>query len=40
LGQVLEKEGKKADAVAELEAAVRLQPDLKPAKDDLNRLKK
>jgi tetratricopeptide (TPR) repeat protein len=40
LGQVLEKKGKKADAVAELEAAVRLQPDLKPAKDDLNRLKK
>src|ERR1017187_4088159 len=40
LGQVLEKEGKKTEAIAEMQEAVRLQPDFKPAKDDLNRLKK
>lgn len=40
LGQVLEKEGKKAEAIAELQEAVRLQPDLKPAKEDLSRLKR
>ncbi|MGA2424209.1 MAG: tetratricopeptide repeat protein [Terriglobales bacterium] len=40
LGQVLEKEGKKTEAIAEMQEAVRLQPDLKPAKDDLTRLKK
>jgi tetratricopeptide (TPR) repeat protein len=40
LGQVLEKEGKKPEAIAEFEAAVRLQPDFKPAKQDLSRLKK
>lgn len=40
LGQVLEKEGKKTEAIAEMEEALRLQPDLKPAKDDLSRLKK
>ena len=40
LGLVLEKEGKKTDAIAEVQEAVRLQPDFKPAKDDLNRLKK
>ncbi len=40
LGQVLEKEGKKAEAIAEMQEAVRLEPDLKPAKEDLNRLKK
>ncbi len=40
LGQVLEKEGKKSEAIAEMEEAVRLQPDFKPAKEDLNRLKK
>jgi tetratricopeptide (TPR) repeat protein len=40
LGQVLEKEGKKNEAIAEMQEAVRLQPDFKPAKDDLNRLKK
>jgi tetratricopeptide (TPR) repeat protein len=40
LGQVLEKEGKKAEAIAEIQEALRLQPDLKPAKDDLNRLQK
>lgn len=40
LGLVLEKEGKKTEAIAELQAALRLQPDFKPARDDLNRLKK
>ena len=40
LGQVLEKEGKKNEAIAEIEEATRLQPDFKPAKDDLKRLKK
>jgi tetratricopeptide (TPR) repeat protein len=40
LGQVLDKEGKKTEAIVEIEEAVRLQPDFKPAKDDLNRLKK
>jgi len=40
LGQVLEKEGKKTDAIAEMEEAVRLLPDLKEAKEDLKRLKK
>jgi hypothetical protein len=40
LGQVLEKEGKKTDAIVEMEEAVRLQPDLKEAKEDLKRLKK
>lgn len=40
LGQVLEKEGKKTEAIAEIQEAVRLQPDLKPAKEDLSRLKK
>jgi tetratricopeptide (TPR) repeat protein len=40
LGQVLEKEGRKADAIAEVEQAVKMQPDLKAAKEDLNRMKK
>ncbi len=40
LGQVLEKQGKKPEAIAEMEEALRLQPDFKPAKDDLKRLKK
>lgn len=40
LGQVLEKEGKKTEAIAEMKEALRLQPDLKPAKDDLSRLQK
>jgi tetratricopeptide (TPR) repeat protein len=39
LGQVLEKEGRRADAVAELEQAVRLKPDLEDAKKDLKRLR-
>ena len=40
LGQVLEREGKKTDAIPEMEEAVRLQPDLKEAKEGLKRLKK
>ena len=40
LGQVLEKEGKRTEAIAEIQEAVRLQPDMKPAKEDLNRLKR
>jgi tetratricopeptide (TPR) repeat protein len=39
LGQTLEKEGRKADAIAELETALRLQPDFLVAKKDLARLK-
>ena len=40
LGQVLEKQGKKPEAIAEMQEALRLQPDLKPAKEALDRLKK
>ncbi len=40
LGLVLEKEGKKQEAIAELQEAVLLQPDFKQAKEDLNRMKK
>jgi len=40
LGLVLEKLGRKSDALAEVETAVRLKPDLDAAKKDLNRLKK
>jgi tetratricopeptide (TPR) repeat protein len=40
LGLVLEKEGNKAQAVAEIEEAVREEPDFKAAKEDLKRLKK
>jgi len=39
LGLVLEKEGKKPYAVAELEESLRLQPDFGPAKEDLARLR-
>jgi tetratricopeptide (TPR) repeat protein len=39
LGLVLEKEGRRADAVAELEQAVRLKPDLDDARKDLKRLR-
>jgi len=38
LGLVLEKEGHKPEAVAELETALRLKPDLDAAKKDLKRL--
>lgn len=38
LGDVLEKEGRKAEAVSELKMALALKPDLKEAKKDLKRL--
>jgi tetratricopeptide (TPR) repeat protein len=40
LGLVLEKEGKKPEAIAEMQEAVRAEPDFKAAKEDLRRLKK
>jgi tetratricopeptide (TPR) repeat protein len=40
LGLVLEKEGNKPEAIAEMEEALRAQPDFKEAKEDLKRLKK
>jgi tetratricopeptide (TPR) repeat protein len=39
LGQLLEKRGEKSAAIAELETAIKLQPDLADAKKDLKRLK-
>ncbi|HTO90819.1 MAG TPA: tetratricopeptide repeat protein [Candidatus Sulfotelmatobacter sp.] len=39
LALVLEKEGKRSEAVAELEEALKLKPDLDPAKKDLKRMK-
>lgn len=39
LGLVLEKQGRKPEAIAELETAVRMKPDLDDAKKDLRRLK-
>ncbi len=39
LGQLLEKQGKKPEAIAELEQAVRLNPALEDARKDLKRLK-
>jgi len=39
LGLALEKLGRKQDAAAEVQTALNLQPDLKPAKTDLKRLK-
>ena len=39
LGLVLEKEGRKADAVAELEMATKLDPKFEPAQKDLKRLR-
>jgi tetratricopeptide (TPR) repeat protein len=39
LGLVYEKQGRKSDARAELETAVRLKPDFEPAKKDLKRMK-
>jgi tetratricopeptide (TPR) repeat protein len=40
LGLVLEKEGKKPEAIAEMEAALGAEPDFKEAREDLKRLKK
>jgi tetratricopeptide (TPR) repeat protein len=39
LGLVLEKEGRKAEAIAELELATKLRPDFDEAKKDLKRLR-
>lgn len=39
LGNTLEKQGRKAEAIQALETAVRLKPDLDDAKKDLKRLK-
>jgi tetratricopeptide (TPR) repeat protein len=39
LGLILEKQGRKSDAIKELEEALRLQPDFENAKKDLTRLK-
>ncbi len=39
LGLVLEKKGRKPEAVAEIEAALRMRPDLGEAKKDLKRLR-
>lgn len=39
LGLVLEKQGRKPDAIAEIETALRLRPDFDQAKKDLKRLK-
>jgi tetratricopeptide (TPR) repeat protein len=39
LGQVLEKEGRRSDAIAELDHAVKLKPDFDDAKKDLKRLR-
>jgi hypothetical protein len=36
---ILEKEGRNADAIKELEESLRLQPDFESAKNDLKRLK-
>jgi tetratricopeptide (TPR) repeat protein len=39
LGQALEKQGRKNEAIAEMETALRLEPSLDPAKKDLKRLR-
>lgn len=40
LGLVIEKQGRKPEALAEVQTALRLNPDLEDAKKDLKRLKK
>lgn len=40
LGQALELQGQTANAIAEMESALRLEPSLQGAKDDLKRLRK
>lgn len=39
LGQTLEKQGKKPEAIAEIQTALKMKPDLKGAEQDLKRLK-
>lgn len=39
LGLVLEQPGRKAEAISEIEAAVKAEPSIEPAKKDLKRLK-
>ncbi len=39
LGLVFEKQGRKPEAIAEIEAAAKLEPNFEPAKKDLKRLK-
>ena len=39
LGLVVEKEGEKPEAVAEVQNAVNINPDFEPAKKDLKRLR-
>ena len=39
LGLLYENEGRKSDAIAELQTALRLKPDFEAAKQDLKRLK-
>ena len=39
IGQVLAKQGRKAEAIAEMEAALRLEPNLEDARKDLKSLK-
>lgn len=38
LGQALAKQGRKPDAIAEFQTALKLEPDLKPAQDELKKL--
>ena len=39
IGQALEKQGRKAEAIAEIEVALRMEPEMEEAKKDLKRLK-
>jgi hypothetical protein len=39
LGQALEKQGRKTEAIPEIEAALRMEPTLEGAKQDLKALK-
>lgn len=40
LGRILEAQGRRSEAMPEIELAVKLDPNLKPAKDELKRLEK
>jgi Flp pilus assembly protein TadD len=40
LGLILEKQGRSAEAVSELETAVQMNPRFKAAKEDLQRVKR